>query len=63
MPTRAGSHQTPCHTILDAVDFCAAVKVRNGNMAAIAQDLGISRVTLWRRMKKYGIEIDRVVAG
>jgi len=24
------------------------IKARNGNMAAIAQDLGISRVTLWR---------------
>ncbi len=41
----------------------AGIKVRNGNMAAVAQDLGISRVTLWRRMKKYKVEIDRVVAG
>jgi DNA-binding NtrC family response regulator len=56
----------PAPRTLDALTrdaIIACVKVRNGNMAAIARDLGISRVTLWRRMKRYGIEIDRVVAG
>jgi len=56
----------PAPKTLDALTrdaIIAGIKVRNGNMAAVAQDLGISRVTLWRRMKKYKIEIDRVVSG
>jgi len=32
-----------------------AIERNQGNLEKAAKDLGISRVTLWRRMKKYGI--------
>ena len=32
-----------------------ALKANNGNRAAVAESLGISKTTLWRKMKKYGI--------
>ena len=32
--------------------ICAALKAANGNKTAAAQMLGISRVTLWRQLKK-----------
>jgi transcriptional activator for dhaKLM operon len=36
------------------------IEARGGDLHAVAQDLGISRTTLWRRMKEYGIEIRRL---
>jgi transcriptional regulator of acetoin/glycerol metabolism len=32
------------------------LQVRRGNLSLVAKDLGISRTTLWRRMKEYQIE-------
>jgi transcriptional regulator of acetoin/glycerol metabolism len=32
------------------------IQVRQGNLSLVAKDLGISRTTLWRRMKEYQIE-------
>jgi transcriptional regulator of acetoin/glycerol metabolism len=32
------------------------LQVRGGNLGLVAKDLGISRTTLWRRMKEYQIE-------
>ena len=32
------------------------LQARGGNLGMVAQDLGISRTTLWRRMKEYKIE-------
>jgi DNA-binding NtrC family response regulator len=32
------------------------LKARRGNLDLVAQDLGISRTTVWRRMKEYQIE-------
>jgi two-component system, NtrC family, response regulator HupR/HoxA len=32
------------------------LQVRRGNLGLVAKDLGISRTTLWRRMKEYQIE-------
>jgi two-component system response regulator HydG len=36
------------------------IEAQGGDLHAVAQDLGISRTTLWRRMKEYGIEIRRL---
>jgi len=42
--------------------LCMGVKLRelleqyHGNRVQVAEALGISTTTLWRRMKKYGIE-------
>ena len=33
----------------------AAIERADGKLGQAAEDLGISRTTLWRRMKKYGI--------
>jgi two-component system, NtrC family, response regulator HydG len=35
------------------------IQARQGNIALAAEDLGISRTTLWRRMKEYGIHAGR----
>jgi transcriptional regulator of acetoin/glycerol metabolism len=32
------------------------LQVRRGNLGLVAKDLGISRTTLWRRIKEYQIE-------
>jgi two-component system, NtrC family, response regulator HydG len=36
------------------------IEARGGDLHAVAGDLGISRTTLWRRMKEYNIEIRRL---
>jgi DNA-binding NtrC family response regulator len=35
------------------------IRARSGNLNLVAEDLGISRTTLWRRMKDYQIELGR----
>jgi len=35
------------------------IQARQGNIALAAEDLGISRTTLWRRMKEYGVHATR----
>jgi PAS domain S-box-containing protein len=38
-----------------------ALKKTNGNQSQAARLLGINRVTVWNRMKKYGIDLKRVL--
>ncbi len=38
-----------------------ALKKTNGNQSQAARMLGINRVTVWNRMKKYGIDLKRVM--
>ena len=33
----------------------------NGSPAKAAVLLGVSRMTVWRRMKKYGLTVERIV--
>ncbi|MFW5906450.1 MAG: sigma-54 interaction domain-containing protein [Desulfobia sp.] len=40
-----------------------ALKKSGGNQSEAARILGVSRVTVWNRMKKYGVRIDNAVAG
>lgn len=40
-----------------------AVQVMNGNLSAAARKLGISRVTLWRKMEKFKIKNQEVAEG
>ena len=35
----------------------------NGNQTQAARILGINRVTVWNRMKKYGIDLKKVTYG
>jgi len=41
-----------------AEELAELLRKNNGNRAKVALELGISKTTLWRRMKKYGIEKD-----
>ena len=38
-----------------------ALAEANGSPTKAAELLGISRMTVWRRMKKYGLTVERVV--
>jgi PAS domain S-box-containing protein len=38
-----------------------ALKATGGNKSEAARRLGISRVTLWKRIKKYGIQVDKQI--
>jgi len=40
-----------------------ALKQAGGNKSEAARKLGISRVTLWKWLKKYGIEVDKTING
>jgi transcriptional regulator of acetoin/glycerol metabolism len=39
-----------------------ALSRADGSPTRAAELLGVTRMTVWRRMKKYGIEIKRVAA-
>lgn len=41
-----------------AVELAELLKKHAGNRAAVANELGVSKTTLWRYIKKYGIEKD-----
>jgi transcriptional regulator of acetoin/glycerol metabolism len=38
-----------------------ALRQSNGNQTQAARILGINRVTVWNRMKKYGIDLKKVL--
>jgi len=40
-----------------------ALEATGGNQSKAAEILGISRVTLWKRLKAYDIQVDRKVRG
>ena len=40
-----------------------ALKKTNGNKTEAAKILGISRVTLWKRLKEHDIQVNRTVQG
>ena len=40
-----------------------ALKKTNGNKTEAARILGISRVTLWKRLKEYDIQVNRTISG
>ena len=39
-----------------------ALHQANGNQSAAARILGVSRVTVWKQIKKYGVTVSREVA-
>lgn len=61
-PSQAGSPGSPAHRPKSLADaerelILERLHARGGNLGLAAQDLGISRTTLWRRMKDYQIEV------
>lgn len=51
-----GEQKVVVYKAPEAVELNALLEKHNGNRALVADALGISTTTLWRRMKKYGIE-------
>jgi transcriptional regulator with PAS, ATPase and Fis domain len=45
----------------DKQEVIQALQAAGGNKSEAARRLGISRVTLWKRIKKFGIQVDRQV--
>jgi len=45
--------------VAEAEAILAALHAANGRMEHTARELGISRTTLWRKMKKHGIKADK----
>jgi transcriptional regulator with PAS, ATPase and Fis domain len=54
LPDKEGSEQNP-----DALHLLQALKTTGGNQTQAAKILGISRVAVWKKMKKYGIKLQR----
>ncbi len=42
-------------------ELVQALQATDGNKSEAARRLGISRVTLWKRIKKYGIQVDKQI--
>ena len=40
----------------------AALRQTGGNQSKAAALLGVSRITVWHRMKKYGIDVKKLIA-
>ncbi|MCI8416341.1 MAG: sigma 54-interacting transcriptional regulator [Lachnospiraceae bacterium] len=53
---RAGEKEIVVYKSPQAAKLSAVLERHRGNRQLAAQELGISTTTLWRRMKKYGIE-------
>jgi transcriptional regulator of acetoin/glycerol metabolism len=41
----------------------AAITEAGGKLGDAARNLGISRVTLWKRLKTYDIQVDKTIRG
>lgn len=52
------SNQVVVYKDKRAVEISELLKKHNGSREKVAQELGISKTTLWRKMKKYGIGSD-----
>jgi DNA-binding NtrC family response regulator len=59
--TAPASPEEPAKTLaeLERGLIIDRIKARSGNLNLVAADLGISRTTLWRRMREYEIELGR----
>lgn len=53
-----GEEQVVVYRSKEASELAALLKKHHGNRSLVAQEMGISTTTLWRRMKKYGVEAD-----
>ena len=51
-----GEEQVVVYRSKEASELAALLKKHHGNRSLVAQEMGISTTTLWRRMKKYGVE-------
>lgn len=57
--TLPGTEQIVLYKDQKAVEIAALLKKHHGNRQQVAAELGVSKTTLWRYLKKYGI--DRII--
>jgi PAS domain S-box-containing protein len=57
----SASQATKPQDIDEKVALINALRQTNGNQSQAARILGINRVTVWNRMKKYGIDLKKVL--
>ncbi|MFC1885434.1 sigma-54 interaction domain-containing protein [Thermodesulfobacteriota bacterium] len=58
---RSGSRPAPQNESGEKEALIRALRQCNGNQTRAARMLGINRVTVWNRMKKYGIDLKKVM--
>jgi transcriptional regulator of acetoin/glycerol metabolism len=51
----------PVEGAAEKVALIEALRQTNGNQTQAARLLGINRVTVWNRMRKYGIDLKKVL--
>lgn len=56
---QAEQERIPHLDLAEAEAIITALGMTNGQLAKAASELGISRTTLWRKMKRHGIEAER----
>jgi PAS domain S-box-containing protein len=62
-PARSGvSSGEPAGMPSEKRALIAALRETGGNRSEAGRILGVSRVTVWKRIKKYGVDVDAVVA-
>jgi transcriptional regulator of acetoin/glycerol metabolism len=45
----------------EKTELIAALRRTNGNQTQAARLLGVNRVTVWNRMRKYGVDLKKVL--
>lgn len=56
--TLPGTEKVVLYKDQKAVEIAALLRRYSGNRERVAEELGVSKTTLWRYIKKYGIEPD-----
>jgi transcriptional regulator with PAS, ATPase and Fis domain len=59
-PAKQGSYRVLSKEKTKKRRLLEALELTGGNQTKAAQILGVSRVTVWNRMKKYGIDLKKV---
>ncbi|CAB1055982.1 PAS modulated sigma54 specific transcriptional regulator, Fis family [Olavius sp. associated proteobacterium Delta 1] len=58
-----GHHQSPASWEQERTKLINTLRQVSGNQSEAARILGVSRVTIWKRIKKYGIRLESELAG
>jgi PAS domain S-box-containing protein len=62
-PALMNHHQSPVSWEEERTRLINTLRQVSGNQSEAARILGVSRVTIWKRIKKYGIKLDSDLAG
>lgn len=57
-----GRNEPVAHALDEKSTLLEALRKAGGNQSEAARLLGVSRVTVWHRMKRYGIDLKKIVA-